>query len=202
MGISSWLYTNNKKNKVLKIVHPGGHAELHDRPIVAADIIRRNPRCCLAHPNVFQQPWAIVPPDTTLMPGQKFYVVPLSTIRKLQKLSLKYHPSLAHEIQATQNSQDEDIVQKTDETDTYKVGDSLNKTCFNCFIIGIKRKASDEDKSKELRSSSSFGSSEAEGISGKRITGVSQKGGSPKRHSSLDNWEPNLESISEESGER
>lgn len=193
MGISSWLYTNNKNNKVVKIVHPGGHAELHDRPIVAADIIRRNPRCCVAHPNVFQQPWTIIPPDTTLMPGQKFYVVPLSTIRKLQKLSLKYHPSLAHEIQATQNSQVEDT----------KVGDSSNKRCFKCFIIGVKRKASHEDKIKELRSSSSFGSSEPEGISGKRITaGVSQKGGSPKRHSSLDNWEPNFESISEESGER
>ncbi|KAE8688211.1 putative receptor-like protein kinase [Hibiscus syriacus] len=72
------------------IVHPGGHVELHDRPILAADIIYRNPRCVVAHPHVFQQPWAIVAPETELPLGQKFYVVPISTIRKLQRLSNKY----------------------------------------------------------------------------------------------------------------
>ncbi|KAE8700607.1 hypothetical protein F3Y22_tig00110556pilonHSYRG00402 [Hibiscus syriacus] len=74
----------------VKIVHPGGHVELHDRPILAAEIIYRNPRCVVAHPHVFQQPWAIVAPETELPLGQKFYVVPVSTIRKLQRLSNKY----------------------------------------------------------------------------------------------------------------
>ncbi|KAK6153766.1 hypothetical protein DH2020_013405 [Rehmannia glutinosa] len=86
-SISSWLCTNSTKNLFVKIVHPGGHVELHDRPILAAELLNRNPKCCVAHPTVFQQPYAIVSPETTLVLGQKYYVVPLGTIRKLQ---LKY----------------------------------------------------------------------------------------------------------------
>lgn len=83
---------------LLWIVHPGGHVELHDRPVPAAEIMYRNPRCCVAHPCVFQQPWAIVAPDTMLMLGQKFYVVPINTIRKLQRLSPMSSPSPARKI--------------------------------------------------------------------------------------------------------
>ncbi|OMO52889.1 hypothetical protein CCACVL1_29029 [Corchorus capsularis] len=93
MAFSNWICTNSTKNMFVKVVHPGGHVELHDRPVLAAEIICRNPRCVVAHPNVFQQPSAIVAPETLLMPGQKFYVVPISTIRKLQRLSNKYSPS-------------------------------------------------------------------------------------------------------------
>ncbi|KAE8699297.1 H+-ATPase family protein [Hibiscus syriacus] len=90
MVFSSWICSKNTRNMFVKIVHPGGHVELHDWPILAAEIIHRNPRCVVAHPHVFQQPWAIVAPETELMLGQKFYVVPISTIRKLQRLSNKY----------------------------------------------------------------------------------------------------------------
>lgn len=93
MVFSSWVCSKNTKNLFVKVVHPGGHVELHDQPILAADIIHRNPRCVVAYPHVFQQPWAIVPPETELMLGQKLYVVPISTIRKLQRLSNKYSPS-------------------------------------------------------------------------------------------------------------
>ncbi|TXG46787.1 hypothetical protein EZV62_026081 [Acer yangbiense] len=102
MTISSWLCTNSTKNMLIKIVHPGGHVELHDRPVSAAEIMLRNPRCIVAYPHVFQQPWAIVAPDTTLMLGQKYYVVPVSTIRKLQRLSIKNSPSPMNENQSEQ----------------------------------------------------------------------------------------------------
>ncbi|KAH7564668.1 hypothetical protein JRO89_XS09G0003900 [Xanthoceras sorbifolium] len=87
MTISSWLCTNSTKNMFIKIVHPGGHVELHDRPVLASEIMLRNPRCIVAYPHVFQRPWAIVAPETTLILGQKYYVVPIGTIRKLQRLS-------------------------------------------------------------------------------------------------------------------
>ena len=83
---------------LLRIVHPGGHTELHDRPVTAAEIMRHNRECCVAYPYVFQQPWAIVAPDTVLMLGQKYYVVPMSTIRKIQRLSPRHSPSPAREI--------------------------------------------------------------------------------------------------------
>ncbi|KAK4269455.1 hypothetical protein QN277_022609 [Acacia crassicarpa] len=108
MSISSWICTNSSKPLFLRIVHPGGHSELHDRPVLAAEIMRRNPRCCVTYPHVFQRPWAVVAPDTMLMPGQKFYVVPLSTIRKLQRLSPKRYPSPLHESRSVQFSNEEE----------------------------------------------------------------------------------------------
>ncbi|KAK9281058.1 hypothetical protein L1049_003951 [Liquidambar formosana] len=107
MAISSWLCKNSTKNMLVKIVHPGGHVELHDRPVLAAEIMLRNPKCCVAHPHVFKKPWAIVAPDTMLPLGQKFYVVPIHTIRKLQRVALRYSPSLIQEIQTSQNCKDE-----------------------------------------------------------------------------------------------
>lgn len=56
----------------VKIVHPGGPVELHDRSVLAGEILLRNPSCFVAYPHVFQQPWGVVAPDTMLMPGQKF----------------------------------------------------------------------------------------------------------------------------------
>lgn len=98
MPFLSWICTNNSKTMLLRIVHPGGHVELHERPVTAAEIMCRNPRCCVTYPYVFQQPWAVVAPDTVLMLGQKFYVVPISTVRKLQNLSPRHSPSPAREI--------------------------------------------------------------------------------------------------------
>lgn len=131
---------------LLRIVHPGGRVEVHDRPVTAAEIMYRNPRCCVAHPFVFQQPWAVVEPDTVLMLGQKFYVVPISTIRKLQGLSPRNSPSPAREmtigslLDETRNTQSR----------TAKEDDSMISTCCifrkksiakksNSFVIAIQQ---------------------------------------------------------------
>ncbi|TKY48028.1 hypothetical protein E2542_SST25442 [Spatholobus suberectus] len=98
MPFSSWSCVNKSKTMLLQIVHPGGHVEFHDGPVTAAEIMCRYPRCYVAYPYVFQQPWAVVEPDTVLMLGQKYYVVPKSTIKKLQRLSPRHSPSPAREI--------------------------------------------------------------------------------------------------------
>jgi hypothetical protein len=108
MALSSWLCSSSSKNTVVKIVFPGGHAELHDRPVSGAEVMLRNPRSCVAHPHVFQQPWAVVAPDTMLMPGQKFYVVPIkpygsfsgllqSILRRLHRFTKSVAVNLAKE---------------------------------------------------------------------------------------------------------
>lgn len=205
MGFSSWLYTNSTK-QVLKIVHPGGHAELHDRPVLAAEIINRNPRCCVAHPNIFQQPWAIVAPDTTLMPGQKFYVVPVSTIRRLQKLSLKYNTSQNQDV----NHNDHGFTAKGG-------GDSLPATCWKskhsksssgvtsadsycaCLRSGKKIKGNNNEESSKERLAGNFTYSEKNAESKKGSNDLSVGGGGPpKRLIALENWHPGLESIGEE----
>lgn len=105
MAVSRWLCSSTK-NMVVKIVHPGGRVELYDRPVLVNEILVRNPRCCVAHPHVFKQPWAVVSWQTRLMPGQTFYVVPISTVRKLQKLFLKHSPNLFCEMQAAESYDD------------------------------------------------------------------------------------------------
>lgn len=204
MGFSSWLYTNSTK-QVLKIVHPGGHAELHDRPVLAAEIINRNPRCCVAQPNIFQQPWAIVAPDTTLMPGQKFYVVPVSTIRRLQKLSLKYNTSQNQD--ANQNSQGfiANGGSETFQTTCWQSKQSnsssgvTNDSYCACLRSGKKIKGNNNEESSKERLASKLTHSEKNAESKKRSNDISVRGGGPpKSLIALDNWHPGLESIGEE----
>ncbi|XP_063944019.1 uncharacterized protein LOC135150797 isoform X2 [Daucus carota subsp. sativus] len=187
--------------KVLKIVHPGGHAELHDRPVLAAEIINRNPRCCVAHPNIFQQPWAIVAPDTTLMPGQKFYVVPVSTIRRLQKLSLKYNTSHNQDVNQNNNG-------LTGEVDSFRTtcwkfkpsntsnGVTSDDSYCACLRSGKKLKGNNNEESSKEKLASNLTFSESE----TRSNDNSTRGGGqhPKRLIALDNWHPGLESIGEE----
>ncbi|KVH99060.1 Protein of unknown function DUF4228 [Cynara cardunculus var. scolymus] len=203
MGIGSWIYTNSTKNLRVKIVHPGGHAELHDRPVLVAEVIRRNPRCCVAHPNVFKQPWAIVQPDIMLMPGQKVYIVPISTIRKLQKLAIKRSLSSGQETREHQSFKQERKDGEEDDDGNSETsccsmedgngvcvksfkggnGSSEGKSCFTCVFTGSKR-----------RSETGSTSNSSNGDRGNR-----NKGESPKKLiTSLDYWQPNLHSIVEE----
>lgn len=236
MSLSSWLCTKSTKNMLVKIVHPGGHVELHDSTVLAAELMHRNPRCCVAYPNIFQQPWAIVAPDTMLQLGQKYYVVPISTIRKLQRHSLKYSPTSAHEAQSkvTSPSKEEEIdhqhMVKTccffmnknspklpyaclghssnDENNENKdkEGCFQSNYCFVCFLSGTNIKENGDDLNEEETKSSPSTSttssySETKGLTRKRVgrdcTRIGVKG-TPKRLASLDNWHPNLESITEE----
>ncbi|KAL3736874.1 hypothetical protein ACJRO7_025758 [Eucalyptus globulus] len=202
-----WLCTSSTRNMLVKIVHPGGHVELHDRPVLAAEIMLRNPRCCVAYPHVFQQPWAIVAPDTMLMLGQKFYIVPISTIRKLQRLSFKYSPSASPFRSPNIKAKPQDATKVEDQMDTtcwskMEEDERLSGDgCFVCFFKGTKIKANPESATEDSRSSSSFGSSETRELTGrKRSKDITRRGmrGSPKGLASYDNWQPRLESITEE----
>ncbi|KAF9612915.1 hypothetical protein IFM89_004331 [Coptis chinensis] len=192
----------------------------------------RNPRCCVAYPHVFKQPWAIVSPETMLRLGQKFYVVPISTIRKLQKLSLKSNssPSQDQVISSCQRHQDQEdeeagmrstcwmfvnqnsphtgYKQNTSSTDgrtTTKEDEEgwfSGDNCFTCLLTGIKLKEDREASSDDTPSNNtSRSSSETRELNRKRSRDSHlRKGprGSPKRHSSFDNWQPSLASIDEE----
>lgn len=215
MGFTSWLYTNSTKPQVVKIVHPGGHAELHDRPVLASEIITRNPRCCVAHPHVFQQPWAIVSPETTLMPGQKFYVVPIATVRRLQKLSLKYYPSQ----QPPQTSQYRNV-ESEQEHSTSNISLTATTSSATCWLFEKmnshrdalledsrcqclrrvnKIKANNTgDSSKEFtRLTNNLKSAEITMIK-KNVSDTGSMARAPKRLTSLDQWQPGLESVCEE----
>lgn len=185
MSLSSWLCTKSTKNMLVKIVHPGGHVELHDCTVLAAELMHRNPRCCVAYPQIFQQPWAIVAPDTMLQLGQKYYVVPISTIRKLQRHSLKYLPSSTQEFQnkITSPGKEEEVDHQdmvktcwffmnknspklpytclghssSDENNVNKneEGCFQSNYCFDCLLMGTKIKEDGDDSKGEANLSPS-----------------------------------------------
>ncbi|TYI81069.1 hypothetical protein E1A91_D05G129500v1 [Gossypium mustelinum] len=147
---SSWICSKHTKNLFVKIVHPGGHVELHDRPILAAEIIYRNPRCVVAYPHVFQQPCAIVAPETELMLGQKFYVVPISTIRKLQRLSNKYSPSPTPTRSKYQQSEEsQDPVNDDSSTRCWFFTNKNNKIPYSSLSHSLEDEDSSADSSAE-----------------------------------------------------
>ncbi|KAJ8528359.1 hypothetical protein K7X08_022051 [Anisodus acutangulus] len=70
----------------LKIIHAGGIAEYYYMATPAAMILDKYPSFILARPDVFTKPWdSIVNKDEILIPGQKYYVVPQRTLKKLKR---------------------------------------------------------------------------------------------------------------------
>ncbi|XP_058102032.1 uncharacterized protein LOC131246146 [Magnolia sinica] len=79
--MSSW-----KKGSSVRIIHAGGIVELYQGVIRAAYVMEKYPRMCVARPEVFIRPHeSIIGPEEELMPGQKFYLIPCSTVKKLRK---------------------------------------------------------------------------------------------------------------------
>ncbi|CAN6163663.1 unnamed protein product [Urochloa humidicola] len=88
--MASWFGCSRSaaRGQHVKLVFPGGHVELLDRPTPASDVMARHPRFCVARPDVFREPaGAVAAPDAVLQLGHKYYVVPCSTVRRLQKYS-------------------------------------------------------------------------------------------------------------------
>ncbi|KAI3678710.1 hypothetical protein L6452_38013 [Arctium lappa] len=76
---------STKEKGVLKLVHPGRHVEYHRRSITAAEIMRKNPRHSITRPDFFENPHIVVRPESVMVPGQVFYIVPNTTIHRLVK---------------------------------------------------------------------------------------------------------------------
>ncbi|KAG1327436.1 hypothetical protein COCNU_01G013700 [Cocos nucifera] len=70
----------------LRIVHAGGFTERYYMAVPAIGIMEKYPRAVLARPDVFRRPWdSLVQPEEILIPGEKVYLVPRGTIRKLRR---------------------------------------------------------------------------------------------------------------------
>lgn len=76
---------STKEKGVLKLVHPGRHVEIYREPVTAAQIMSKYPRLCIARPDVFKFPYIVVRPESLLLPGKLFYLVPKRTLHILLK---------------------------------------------------------------------------------------------------------------------
>lgn len=79
--------SDETESSVLKIVHAGGVVECYYMETPAVKILEKYPSFVLARPEVFRRPWdsVVVRPDKILTPGQKFFLVPLRTVKKLRR---------------------------------------------------------------------------------------------------------------------
>ncbi|KAL2486145.1 Uncharacterized protein Adt_30901 [Abeliophyllum distichum] len=80
-----------RENDLLKLVHPRRHVEIYREPVIAAEIMKKYPRHCIARPDVFQFPWIAVHPESVLVPGKVFYLVPFRTMHKLLEAKKQQH---------------------------------------------------------------------------------------------------------------
>lgn len=70
----------------LRIIQAGGFVECYYMAFPAEHVIEKYPQLVLVRPEIFQRPWdSIVRPEEMLLPGEKFYLVPRRTLRKLQR---------------------------------------------------------------------------------------------------------------------
>lgn len=183
------------QNMYLKIVHKGGLVELYDGPVPAIEIMNRNPRTVVTGPSIFHNPWAIVPPDTILMPGQKFYVVSTSTVRKLQRRSDpagKLTSGDGPKPEKLNPDSDTAILMKLRSRSDYAGhdDDDENYCCDSCFawlLSGKSRGLGDEGR-KEMAVKSRSDKSNGSQSDPPKL----------RRSSSGNSWTPSLESISEE----
>ncbi|KAJ7978218.1 6,7-dimethyl-8-ribityllumazine synthase [Quillaja saponaria] len=95
------------ENGVLKLVHPGGFVELHNNPVTAAEVMKKNPRHCVTRPDVFKFPWIVARPESVLKPGSVFFIVPCRTVHQLlqskSNVSRQQGHSVRYHSQQTEN---------------------------------------------------------------------------------------------------
>ncbi|KAL6909403.1 hypothetical protein ACP4OV_001684 [Aristida adscensionis] len=76
-----------RREAVVRVVLKSGVVEVYPGVVLACTVIRKHPPgLCLAHPDVFRNPHgAVVRPLEPLFPGQKFLLLPESTVVKLKQ---------------------------------------------------------------------------------------------------------------------
>lgn len=77
---------SSQQDLCVRIIHAGGIVERYKGAIHASRLMEKYPKMCIARPDVFKQPHeSVVECDEFLLPGQKFYLVPRSTLKKLKR---------------------------------------------------------------------------------------------------------------------
>lgn len=79
-------YHMAEKSSALKIIHAGGRTDYYYMAVPASRVMEKYPCFILAKPEIFRRPWdSVVRPEEILVPGQKFFLVPIQTVKKLKR---------------------------------------------------------------------------------------------------------------------
>ena len=78
------------KDVFVRIVHAGGREELYQNVVSVSQLMEKYPGMCVARPEVFKNPQeALLRPEESLLVGQKYYMIPSTTARKIKKKTPK-----------------------------------------------------------------------------------------------------------------
>lgn len=77
---------------VVSIVHSGGRDEYY-RPVKTEEIMLKHPRHYVATTDVLRYPTGVISPDLVLMPGNRFFLVPFSSVWSIFRRSGCYGAS-------------------------------------------------------------------------------------------------------------
>ena len=221
--MTNWFSCSSRKaarGQHVKLVFPGGHVELLDRPTLAADVMARHPRFCVARPDVFREPaaaGAVAAPDAVLQLGHKYYVVPCRTVRRLQKYSAASTSTSSSRSGGRRGGSSGAAVTLKRHLASergHKVG---GRRWFRCLVGGSGGGAQAQSQSQSQRPRENVGhSGKAETVRTRRKLDVKETnkesgkapgGGSPGRrrrrgpspgNSASYSWQPSLHSITEE----
>lgn len=70
----------------VRIVHAGGLEELYQNAVPASQLMEKYPGMHVARSEVFKNPHkSLLCPEDDLLPGQKYYIIPSSTVQKLKR---------------------------------------------------------------------------------------------------------------------
>lgn len=73
------------KDIFVRIVHAGGREELYQNAVPASQLMEKYPGMSVARKEVFKNPHkSLLHPEENLLPGQKYYIIPSSTVQKLK----------------------------------------------------------------------------------------------------------------------
>ncbi|KAK1403264.1 hypothetical protein POM88_002869 [Heracleum sosnowskyi] len=74
------------KDITVRIIHAGGRQELYKTAIPASRLMEKYPGMCVARPEVFRKPQeSILSAEDHLLPGQKYFIVPCTTVQKVKR---------------------------------------------------------------------------------------------------------------------
>ncbi|CAN4115812.1 unnamed protein product [Withania somnifera] len=137
MGIST------REDGFLKLVHPGRRVEIHTEPIIAAEILKKYPRHCIARPDVFKFPWIVVRHEAVLIPGKVFYIVPKKTLYDLLKAKRQQNQHMPLAIPSFNSHESRDLTSSTSQTSLLRENQILknhNNRCLNVQNSNLKEK--------------------------------------------------------------
>ncbi|KDP23008.1 hypothetical protein JCGZ_01730 [Jatropha curcas] len=186
----------NEGSSALKIVHAGGAIESYYMAIPAVRILEKYPSYVLTKPEVFRRPWdSVVRPEKILLPGKKYFLVPVQTVEKLRRKIKK--PSYKDDASVSFASNSNAVVQVSSRSKS-GVKKHVRFTGVDVKQKGLGSIISEKKKKKKKKKKKNKGEIK-EG--GNRESGSASWKGKRRPWSVSEAWEPSLKSITESQGD-